>query len=92
MLGICSSQVFGLIFTGPEGNKPGAWRWVVAMSGVASVIQIIMTAQPINVEENQYAAVSAEETRASLDEERAATGPLSPSLEECECKPSMVLI
>lgn len=61
VLGICSSQIIGLLLTGPvggrsaaidthtdvrqKGDKPGAWRYVCLVPGAASLIQIGMAAQ-----------------------------------------------
>jgi MFS family permease len=89
VIGICCSQGAGLLLTGPEGNNPGAWRWVCAASGVASIVQILMTAQPIEADE--YAAVGDEESANGSgnghrrdEEEREPTQPLSPTRPEGE--------
>jgi hypothetical protein len=67
---------------GQEGNKPGAWRIVCAVSGVVSLIQIFMTAQPIGVDEPRYNALSTDEENPEYEREAAA--PLSPSIPACE--------
>ncbi|WVF69339.1 hypothetical protein IAT40_004115 [Kwoniella sp. CBS 6097] len=40
VLGICSAQIAGLLLTGENGDIPGTWRYVVAISGVVAAMQI----------------------------------------------------
>ncbi|BEI88541.1 uncharacterized protein CcaverHIS019_0112590 [Cutaneotrichosporon cavernicola] len=42
VIGICSSQVMGMLLTGPTGDKPGGWRYVLVVSALASIVQIGM--------------------------------------------------
>nr|ODN95410.1 vacuolar membrane protein [Cryptococcus depauperatus CBS 7855] len=42
VIGICSAQMSGLILTGEKGDIPGSWRYVVLLSGVMAVFQILM--------------------------------------------------
>ncbi|KAJ9120194.1 hypothetical protein QFC22_003094 [Naganishia vaughanmartiniae] len=41
VLGIFSAQVAGLLTTGMKGDKPGKWRYVVLMSGVVALMQLV---------------------------------------------------
>lgn len=43
VIGICSAQVLGMAFSGPEGDRANAWRYILAVSGAVSVAQIAMT-------------------------------------------------
>jgi SP family facilitated glucose transporter-like MFS transporter 3 len=42
VLGIFSAQVAGLTTTGMKGDKPGGWRYVVLISGVVAVMQLVV--------------------------------------------------
>ncbi|WVQ80530.1 hypothetical protein IAT38_002635 [Cryptococcus sp. DSM 104549] len=41
VLGVCSAQVAGLLLTGEKGDVPGSWRWVVTISAIVAVGQIV---------------------------------------------------
>jgi len=40
-VGIVCGQAAGLVATGVKGDKQGAWRWVVLVSGAAAVVQVV---------------------------------------------------
>ncbi|KAL1412963.1 Bifunctional purine biosynthesis protein PurH [Vanrija albida] len=67
VLGICSAQIMGLLLTGSKGDKPGAWRYVCLVPGIASLVQIAMTAQ------NPHGDSKVTEPHPHRDEERAST-------------------
>lgn len=41
VLGIFSAQVAGLAATGMKGDRLGGWRYVVSVSGVVAVLQLV---------------------------------------------------
>lgn len=43
VIGICSAQVLGMLFSGAEGDRLNAWRYILSISGLVSVAQIGMT-------------------------------------------------
>jgi len=45
VFGLFSAQVGGLILTGPKGDIPGNWRYVVGISGIVSLIQIAIASR-----------------------------------------------
>jgi SP family facilitated glucose transporter-like MFS transporter 3 len=42
VLGIFSAQIAGLVATGMKGDRPGGWRYVVLVSGVVAVLQLVV--------------------------------------------------
>lgn len=42
VLGIFSAQVAGLAATGMKGDRLGGWRYVVLVSGVVAVVQLVV--------------------------------------------------
>ena len=42
VLGIFSAQVAGLAATGRKGDRLGGWRYVVLVSGVVAVLQLVV--------------------------------------------------
>ncbi|RXK41640.1 hypothetical protein M231_01140 [Tremella mesenterica] len=43
VLGLFSAQIAGYIFTGEKGDTPGNWRYVVSLSGLVAIFQILFT-------------------------------------------------
>lgn len=81
VIGICSAQVLGMVFGGPEGDRANAWRYILAVSGLVSLVQIVMTRSSAKVDtegvyEQAAELTSAAEPLLAEDPERSsAPGP-----------------
>ncbi|EJT48922.1 vacuolar membrane protein [Trichosporon asahii var. asahii CBS 2479] len=77
VIGICSAQVLGMAFSGAEGDRLNAWRYILSISGIVSVAQIVMTTSTAKPDsEGVYVAdagLTAAEPLLAEDPERPAT-------------------
>lgn len=84
VLGICSAQVLGMAFSGPEGDRPNAWRYILSISGIVSVVQIALTRSSVKsdsegVYEPTAGLTSAAEPLLAEDPERSEPAPSASS-------------
>ena len=77
VIGICSAQVLGMAFSGAEGDRLNAWRYILSISGIVSVAQIVLTTSTAKPDsEGVYdadAGLTAAEPLLAEDPERPAT-------------------
>ncbi|CAD6578358.1 MAG: hypothetical protein TREMPRED_002163 [Tremellales sp. Tagirdzhanova-0007] len=83
VVGLFSAQAFGMFFTGSKGDIPGSWRYVVAISGIISAIQIAV-AQLVYTPESEHPV-----TKPS-NPSRDVEGGLSPVPEQDEAASSLL--
>ncbi|WVN87060.1 uncharacterized protein L203_102236 [Cryptococcus depauperatus CBS 7841] len=76
VIGICSAQMSGLILTGEKGDIPGSWRYVVLLSGVMAVFQILMAGASV-YPNNRASTISIDSHR--LNSNSIDAGPLLPN-------------